>query len=49
MNEIVKRVMVVLDRHKDSQVNLSSESARTQIAYEVAALMTDQGDYKIKK
>ena len=49
MDEIVKRVLVVLDRHKDGQINLGSEHARMQIAHEVGALLSDQGDYKIKK
>ena len=44
MKEIIKSV---LDRHKDSQVNLASEVAREKIASEIERALSSYGKYTI--
>ena len=46
--EVVKIIQVVLDRLKDRQINLGSESARTSIAYEIGYALEDRGLIKTK-
>ena len=43
MQKIIKKV---LDRHKDSQINMSSESARESLSIEISESLKLNGEYK---
>jgi len=47
-DEVIKIIQVVLDRHKDRQINLEAESARTSLSYEIGYALEDRGLLKTK-